>query len=74
MPCGPGCPALSLTPKDFWGMTPAELEAAMEGRFGSAPATPFSRADFEALLRAYARRGWWLRAHRLRRAWSTVSA
>ena len=48
-----GLGALSLAPRDFWGMTPAELEAAIEGAFGRAPAVPFSRADFEALMRAY---------------------
>lgn len=48
-----GLGALSLRPDDFWSMTPAELEAALEGAFGRAPAVPFSRADFEALMRAY---------------------
>lgn len=50
----------------------AEREAVARRLRGDfAAASPLAA---QALLRAYARRGWWLRAHRLRRAWSTVSA
>ncbi|MGE0213490.1 MAG: phage tail assembly chaperone [Parvibaculaceae bacterium] len=48
-----GLGALALKPGDFWGMTPVELQAALEGIFGKAPSAPFARADFEVLMRAY---------------------
>ena len=44
--------------------------AAQRLRDDFAAASPLSA---QALLRVYARRGWWLRALRLRRAWGVVA-
>ncbi|MBS3650796.1 phage tail assembly chaperone [Pseudaminobacter sp. 19-2017] len=47
-----GVGVLRLSPKDFWSMTPRELERAMSVHFGRAPAAP-KRSEFAALMAAY---------------------
>lgn len=50
-----GLGALRLGPRDFWAMTPRELDAALRGAFGSgcAAAIPPSRGDLAALMKRY---------------------
>ncbi len=48
-----GLGTLRLPPQVFWTMTPRELEAALRGAFGVARASPLSRADLSALMKAY---------------------
>ncbi|WP_280138926.1 rcc01693 family protein [Bauldia litoralis] len=43
---------LRLSSRDFWGMTPRELAAAVEGAFGVADAPP-DRAMLERLMGRY---------------------
>lgn len=50
-----GLGVLGLAPRDFWGLTPAELRAALEGAglLGSrASATP-SRSDLATLMASF---------------------
>lgn len=44
-----GLGRLGRSPREFWAMTPKELEAAVAGAIGFAPA-PLSRAEFEGLI------------------------
>jgi uncharacterized phage protein (TIGR02216 family) len=45
---------LHLAPRDFWAMTPRELDAALRGHFGIGPASaPLNRATLDALLQAF---------------------
>ncbi|MCB1442171.1 MAG: phage tail assembly chaperone [Methyloceanibacter sp.] len=44
---------MRLSPKDFWAMTPRELDAALSGAFGHRAGQPLSRADLAALMQAY---------------------
>lgn len=45
---------LGLSPGAFWSMTPRELDAAIRGHFGLAPATrPLSRDVLIELMRAH---------------------
>jgi uncharacterized phage protein (TIGR02216 family) len=49
-----GLGLLGLAPGAFWSMTPAELEAAIRGRFGNvAFETPLSRNDLSDLMRRF---------------------
>ena len=49
-----GLGALRLSPKDFWAMSPRELERATTGLFGdSTVATPPTRAALETLMHRY---------------------
>ncbi len=48
-----GLGTLRLSPKDFWAMTPRELDAALSGAFGHRAGQPLSRADLAALMQAY---------------------
>ena len=49
-----GLGILGLAPRDFWAMTPRELDAALRGRLGHAgePQLP-SRADLANLMRQF---------------------
>jgi uncharacterized phage protein (TIGR02216 family) len=44
-----GLGILRLSPRDFWAMTPREIEAAVEGVHGRRAAVP-ARADLAALM------------------------
>lgn len=45
---------LGLEPRAFWSLTPAELGAAVRGRFGAVrPERPPSRRALDALARRY---------------------
>lgn len=49
-----GLGGLRLSPRDFWAMTPRELDAALRGAFGSrSAATPPTRGDLAALMQRY---------------------
>ena len=48
-----GLGALRLRPKDFWAMTPRELDAALRGAFGLAGFGAMSRTDLSALMARY---------------------
>jgi len=49
-----GLGVLGLAPRAFWSMTPAELDAAIRGRFGNvAFEAPLSRADLGALMHRF---------------------
>ncbi len=48
-----GFGVLRLSSKDFWNLTPRELQAAVEGVQGRRPAAPFTRKDFASLMQAY---------------------
>jgi uncharacterized phage protein (TIGR02216 family) len=43
---------LGLSSRDFWAMTPRELAAAVEGRFGTR-ATPLDRASLDGLIERF---------------------
>ena len=46
-----GLGILRLAPRDFWSMTPRELDAALRGALGLVAATPtMTRADLVALM------------------------
>lgn len=47
---------LGLSSDDFWRLTPRELAAAIEGRFGTT-ATPMARETLAALIARYPDRG-----------------
>ncbi len=45
---------LGLAPRDFWAMTPRELDAALRGHFGLAPAAiPLTQTTLRSLMRAF---------------------
>jgi uncharacterized phage protein (TIGR02216 family) len=45
---------LRLAPRDFWAMTPRELDAALRGYYDLGPASsPLNRATLNALLQAF---------------------
>jgi uncharacterized phage protein (TIGR02216 family) len=49
-----GLGALGLPPRDFWAMTPKELDAAISGRLGVTGAVePPTAQDFTALMQCY---------------------
>lgn len=49
-----GLGVLGIAPQDFWNMTPPELTAAAEGRFGPASNSPsLDRTAFEDLARQF---------------------
>jgi uncharacterized phage protein (TIGR02216 family) len=49
-----GLGLLRLTPRDFWAMTPRELDAALTGLLGPAHAeTPTTRATLTDLMKRY---------------------
>lgn len=50
-----GLGTLRLSPRDFWAMTPRELDAALRGAFGAplAGPKPPSRQDLVALMQRY---------------------
>jgi uncharacterized phage protein (TIGR02216 family) len=49
-----GLGLLRLAPRDFWSMTPRELDAALTGLFGSAHLdTPTTRTTLTALMNRY---------------------
>lgn len=49
-----GLGTLRLSPRDFWGMTPRELDAALRGMFGiGGAATRPSAGDLAALMARY---------------------
>jgi uncharacterized phage protein (TIGR02216 family) len=47
-----GLGTLRLAPRDFWSMTPRELDAALRGHFGlpASPTAPLSRHAFATLM------------------------
>ena len=47
-----GFGVLRLSPGDFWSLTPRELAAALEGRFGK-PAQAPARETLRALMTAF---------------------
>jgi uncharacterized phage protein (TIGR02216 family) len=47
-----GFGVLRLSSRDFWAMTPRELNAAFEGAYGRRSAAP-RLADFAALMAAF---------------------
>jgi uncharacterized phage protein (TIGR02216 family) len=47
-----GLGVLRLSPRDFWAMTPRELNAAFEGVYGRVSETP-RLADFAAIMAAH---------------------
>jgi uncharacterized phage protein (TIGR02216 family) len=49
-----GLGTLRLAPRDFWSMTPRELDAALRGALGLVAAAPsMTRSDLVALMEAY---------------------
>ena len=49
-----GLGTLHLAPRDFWAMTPRELDAALRGHFGlPATSTPLTRASLATLMRRF---------------------
>jgi uncharacterized phage protein (TIGR02216 family) len=49
-----GLGTLRLPPRDFWAMTPRELDAALRGAFGLVGAMPaMTRGDLAALMALY---------------------
>jgi len=49
-----GLGVLKLSPRDFWAMTPRELDAALAGHFGrKLPKTAPTRSDLDAMMRDY---------------------
>lgn len=48
-----GLGALRLSPRDFWAMTPRELDAGLRGLFGPRVSAPLSRGDLTALMQRY---------------------
>jgi uncharacterized phage protein (TIGR02216 family) len=48
-----GLGTLRLRPRDFWAMTPRELEGALEGLLGLPGPGPLDRRGLEALMRRY---------------------
>lgn len=45
---------LGLSPRDFWSMTPRELDAALRGYYGLSLATkPMTRTLFAAMMRVH---------------------
>ena len=49
-----GLGLLRLTPRDFWSMTPRELDAALRGLFGPAHAPePLPRSTLSELMMRY---------------------
>ena len=49
-----GLGTLRLTPRDFWSMTPRELDAALRGALGMAAVMPaMTRSDLAALMAAF---------------------
>jgi uncharacterized phage protein (TIGR02216 family) len=45
---------LGLAPRDFWAMTPRELDAALRGHYGLTAATqPLSRTALTTLMQAF---------------------
>ena len=47
---GAGLGLLQLPPAHFWSMTPKELTAALEGKFGIRANAPPDRAELSALM------------------------
>ena len=47
-----GFGVLRLSSKDFWSLTPHELDAASQA-YGGGGGAPFARATFEALAAAF---------------------
>ena len=49
-----GLGTLRLSPRDFWSMTPRELDAALRGALGLvAMPSAMTRADLRALMAAF---------------------
>lgn len=50
-----GLGVLGLAPQAFWAMTPAEVTAALRGRFGEQGASdaPMARRDLDALMQRF---------------------
>ncbi len=49
-----GLGVLGLAPRDFWALTPRELDAALRGRFGSGEAaSPLTRAEVDGLMQQF---------------------
>lgn len=49
-----GLGMLGLAPGAFWSMTPAELEAAIRGRFGQVGfEAPIARAELTSLMQRF---------------------
>lgn len=49
-----GLGVLRLSPRDFWSMTPRELEAAFVGLTqGGHPVSPMSAAELDALMKRH---------------------
>ncbi len=49
-----GLGTLRLAPRDFWAMTPRELDAALRGALGLVAIEPaITRGDLAALIAAY---------------------
>ena len=48
-----GLGTLRLAPRDFWTMTPRELDAALRGAFGQSAMDPISRKELSALMGKY---------------------
>ncbi len=53
-----GLGVLGLAPRDFWGMTPRELDAVLRGRFGDGVhAQSLSRHELASLMQQFPDRG-----------------
>jgi uncharacterized phage protein (TIGR02216 family) len=49
-----GLGTLRLAPRDFWSMTPRELDAALRGALGLVAMAPaMTRSDLEGLMAAF---------------------
>ena len=49
-----GLGVLGFAPRDFWALTPRELDAALRGRFGGSDAAQApTRADFDGLMQLF---------------------
>lgn len=49
-----GLGLLGISARDFWAMTPRELDAALRGRFGDrSAAAPFARGDLATLMKRF---------------------
>ena len=48
-----GLGLLRLAPRDFWCMTPRELDTALRGLLGPSPAPPLARSTLADLMSRY---------------------
>lgn len=52
-----GLGVMGLAPRDFWAMTPRELDSALRGRLGSAAEPAPSRAELHKMMSRFPDQG-----------------